>query len=192
MIILRNKQFSNQGELNKLGKETDKDIRKAVEGTKAEEKVDKILDKSAEEMKETAKKEPTSEELFNKWKKSGDDKDAYEFMNAWVKDTYVPARKEGKFVDTSREAQEAANRYYKNNIEQKNYSKQDREVVPDDIAEKAKKDGVIQKDKNGDWRIISLKTKTNKSGKAEYWPQKSKNREDMVKILQSYQVNKHK
>lgn len=192
MIILRNKQFSNQEELNKLGKETDKDIRKAVEGTKAEEKVDKILDKSAEGMKEAAKKEPTSEELFDKWKKSGDDKDAYEFMNAWVKDTYVPARKEGKFVDTSREAQEAANRYYKNNIEQKNYSKQDREVVPDDIVEKVKNGGgVIQKDHNGDWRIISMKTKTNKSGKPEYWSGHYSSKKDASAALGNYWKNKN-
>lgn len=185
MIILRNKQFSDQEELNKLGKETDKDIRKAVEGTKAEEKVDKILDKSAEEMKEAAKKEPTSEELFNKWKKSGNDKDAYEFMNAWVKDTYVPARKEGKFVDTSREAQEAANRYYKNNIEQKNYSKQDREVVPDDIAEKAKKEGVIQKKPNGKWGIISFKTNP-----PTWWDAEYDSEESAKKGLSGYFANK--
>ena len=129
MIILRNKQFSNKEKLNKLGWETDENIREAVKGTKAEKKVNRILNKSAKDMREAA---------------------------------------------------------------EKLYSKQDREVVPPDIAEKARKEGVIQKDKDGYWRIISLKTKTNKSGKEEYWPQKSKNREDMVKILQSYQANKHK
>jgi len=128
MIILRNKQFSNKEKLNRLGRKTDEDIREAVEGTKAEKEVNRILNKSAEEMKEAA-------------------------------------------------------RYY---------SKQDREVVPDDIAEKAKKEGVIQKDKDGYWRIISLKTKTNKSGKAEYWPQKSQNRKDMEDLLKAYQSNKHK
>lgn len=195
MIILRNKQFSNKEELNRLGRKTDKDIRKAVEGTKVEEKVDKILDKSTKEMKEAAK-EPTSSELFEKWRESGDDKDAYDFMNAWVKDTYRPARERGEFVKTSTEAEKAAHRYLMNKekeeSKQKNYSKQDREVVPDDIVEKVKNGGgVIQKDHNGDWRIISMKTKTNKSGKPEFWPQKSKNREDMVKILQSYHSNKH-
>jgi hypothetical protein len=61
-----------------------------------------------------------------------------------------------------------------------------------DIVKKVKDGGgVIQKDHNGDWRIISMKTKTNKSGRPEFWPQKSKDREDMVKILQSYHSNRH-
>ncbi len=129
MIIIRNKQFSNREKLNKLGWETDKDIKEAAKGSKAEKKINKISNKSAKNMKEAA---------------------------------------------------------------EKLYSKQDREVVPDDIAEKAKKEGVIQKDKDGYWRIISLKTKTNKSGKAEYWPQKSQNRKDMEDLLKAYQSNKHK
>jgi hypothetical protein len=80
----------------------------------------------------------------------------------------------------------------KHNATQKEYSKQDREVVPADIVKKVKDGGgVIQKDHNGDWRIISMKTKTNKSGRPEFWPQKSKDREDMVKILQSYHSNRH-
>lgn len=43
--------------------------------------------------------------------------------------------------------------------QQKQYSKQDREVVPADIVKKVKDGGgVIQKDHNGDWRIVSMKT----------------------------------
>lgn len=126
MIILRQKQYTK---LSKLGRETEREIKDAVKGTKAEKKVGSILKRSAKEMKEAAQKE---------------------------------------------------------------YSKQDREVVPADIVKKVKDGGgVIQKDHNGDWRIISMKTKTNKSGKPEFWPQKSKDREDMVKILQSYHSNRH-
>ena len=56
MIILRQNNYS-KAELNKLGQETDKDIREAVKGTKAEKKVDKILDKSTKEMKEATQKQ---------------------------------------------------------------------------------------------------------------------------------------
>lgn len=131
MIILRNKQFSNREKLNKLGWETDEDIREAVKGTKAERKVNKILNKSAKEMREAA---------------------------------------------------------------EKTYSKQDREVVPDDIVEKVKKGGgVIQKDHNGDWRIISMKTKTNKSGMPEYWSNaRFKTKAEAEDCLKAYQANKHK
>jgi hypothetical protein len=130
MIILRNKQFSNKEKLNKLGWETDKDIREAVKGTEAEKKVNKILNKSAKDMKEAA---------------------------------------------------------------EKLYSKQDREVVPDDIVEKVKNGGgVIQKDHNGDWRIISMKTKTNKSGKEEFWPSKFKTKAQAKQQLEAYNCNKHK
>lgn len=130
MIILRQKYYS-KSELNKLGRETDRDIREAVKGTKAEKKVERILDKSAKEMKKASQKE---------------------------------------------------------------YSKQDREVVPDDIVKKVKEgDGVIQKDHNGDWRIVSMKTKTNKSGKPEFWNNaKFKTKAQAEDCLQAYWVNKRK
>lgn len=56
MIILRQNHYS-KADLNKLGLETDKDIREAVKGTKAEKKVDEILDRSTREMKKAAQKE---------------------------------------------------------------------------------------------------------------------------------------
>lgn len=56
MIILRQKLYSKQEELNKLGRRTDSEIRDAVKGTKAEKEVDKILDDSAEEMEKAAKR----------------------------------------------------------------------------------------------------------------------------------------
>ena len=105
-----------------IGEKTDKDVK----GTEAEEKVNKILDKSGKEMREV------------------------------------------------------------------NFSKTSREVVPGDIVKKVKDGGgVIQKDHNGDWRIISMKTKTNKSGKPEFWPQKGSTKAEMKKILQAYQSNQH-
>lgn len=129
MIILRQKNYS-KADLNKLGQKTDHEIREAVKGTKAEKKVNKILTKSAKEMKEAAQKE---------------------------------------------------------------YSKQDREVVPADIVKKVKDGGgVIQKDHNGDWRIISMKTKTNKSGMPEFWSGHYSSKEEASKALSGYFVNKKK
>ena len=105
-----------------IGEKTDKDVK----GTEAEEKVNKILDKSEKEMREV------------------------------------------------------------------NFSKTSREVVPGDIVKKVKDGGgVIQKDHNGDWRIISMKTNTNKSRKPEFWPQKGSTKAEMKKILQAYQSNQH-
>jgi len=76
--------------------------------------------------------------------------------------------------------------------DQKQFSKQDREVVPDDIVKKVKEgDGVIQKDHNGNWRIISMKTKTNKSGKPEFWDAKYDSKEAASKALGGYFANKH-
>lgn len=137
MIILRQKQYascedketSKKKHLNKLGRETEREIKDVVKGTKAEKKVGSILKRSGKEMKEAAQKE---------------------------------------------------------------YSKQDREVVPADIVKKVKEGGgVIQKDHNGDWRIISMKTKTNKSGRPEFWPSRFKTKESALDQLQAYQKSKH-
>ena len=132
MIILRQKQYascedketSKKKHLNKLGRETDKDIREAVKGTKAEKKVDKILNKSTKEMKEAT---------------------------------------------------------------QKSYSKQDREVVPADIAKKAKKEGVVQKRPDGKWGIISFKTNP-----ATWWSSTYDTKESGEDALKAYWVNKRK
>ena len=118
----KNKKKQEEAKKRIIGEKTDK----AVKGTEAEEKVNKILDKSGKEMREV------------------------------------------------------------------NFSKTSREVVPGDIVKKVKDGGgVIQKDHNGNWRIISMKTKTNKSGKPEFWPQKGSTKTEMKKILQAYQSNRH-
>lgn len=111
-----------------IGEKVDKDVRRAVKGTEAEEKVNKILDKSGKEMREV------------------------------------------------------------------NFSKTAREVVPEDIVKKVKDGGgVIQKDHKGKWRIISMKTKTNKSGKPEFWNNaKFKTKTEAQDCLQAYWVNKRK
>lgn len=69
-------------------------------------------------------------------------------------------------------------------LRQKNYS--GREKVPQAIVEKARKSGVVQKDSNGVWRIISLKTSP-----AEYWDAHYDTREDAEKALAAYHANKH-
>lgn len=247
MIILRQKIYSScedkaekKHKLNKLGRKTDKDIREAVKGTKAEKKVDKILDKSTKEMKEAAQKEYAAiSELGTVAKGS---KEALEEARnlGYTKKEAIKAAK--RILDRARDSQnskEKGKKLFELLLERperermgfkkdiirgtspiehfkeartrigfrpdyteisgqpvrlgfKKFSKQDREVVPADIVKKVKDGGgVIQKDHNGDWRIISMKTKTNKSGKPEFWPQKSKDREDMVKILQSYHSNRH-
>ena len=58
-----------------------------------------------------------------------------------------------------------------------------REKVPEKILEKAKKDGVIQKDSDGNWRIISLKS-------GEFWNTKYSSREKAESALAAYHANK--
>lgn len=60
-----------------------------------------------------------------------------------------------------------------------------REKVPEDIARKAKESGVIQKDRSGDWRIISFK-----QSPAEFWDAHYDTREDAEAALRGYQANK--
>lgn len=62
-----------------------------------------------------------------------------------------------------------------------------REVVPEDIAERGKIDGVIQKDKKGVWRIISYKTDP-----PTFWPAHYETRESAEKALRGYQYWKRK
>lgn len=61
----------------------------------------------------------------------------------------------------------------------------DREKVPSDIEKKAREEGVVQKDKNGIWRIISLK-----SHPAEYWDAHYDTKEDAENALKAYHLNK--
>lgn len=60
-----------------------------------------------------------------------------------------------------------------------------REKVPSDIAKEGKKSGVIQRDQDGDWRIISYKTDP-----PEFWDAHYKTREDAEKALSAYHANK--
>lgn len=63
------------------------------------------------------------------------------------------------------------------------YSK--REKVPSDIAKEGKKSGVVQKDKNGKWRIISYKTNP-----PEFWDAHYASRSDAEDALSAYHANK--
>lgn len=66
-------------------------------------------------------------------------------------------------------------------LRQKEY----REKVPSDIAAEGKKSGVVQKDKNGVWRIISYKTNP-----PEFWDAHYDSKEDAEKALSAYHANK--
>lgn len=68
-------------------------------------------------------------------------------------------------------------------IKRKLYSQ--REKVPSDIAKEGKKSGVVQKDKNGKWRIISYKTNP-----PEFWDAHYKTKENAEKALDAYHANK--
>ena len=68
-------------------------------------------------------------------------------------------------------------------IKRKLYSQ--REKVPSDIAKEGKKSGVVQKDKNGKWRIISYKTNP-----PEFWDAHYDTKEDAEKALDAYHANK--
>lgn len=70
-------------------------------------------------------------------------------------------------------------------ILRKSKSFSNREKVPSDIEKKARKEGVVQKDKNGVWRIISLKTSP-----AEYWNAHYKSKENAERALSAYHANK--
>lgn len=241
MIILRQSNYSKT-DLNKLGQETDKDIREAVKGTKVESKVEKILDKSTKAMKEAAQKEYAaiseegevilkSKDALDFVRNSNDvrkkrrpgesdvqlakrlldavkhrqDKNDSEFESGLLLSRQRPRIGFNKGVIASPRQNEKASWIragFKPDWTEptgqtvklgfRKFSKQDREVVPDDIVEKVKDGGgVIQKDHNGDWRIISMKTKTNKSGKAEFWPSRFKTKESALDQLQAYQKSKH-
>lgn len=68
----------------------------------------------------------------------------------------------------------------------KSKSFSDRDIVPRDIALKGKKEGVVQKDQNGDWRIISYKTNP-----PEFWDAHYDSKEDAEKALGAYHAQKH-
>lgn len=58
-----------------------------------------------------------------------------------------------------------------------------REDVPEDILEKAKKEGVVQKDHNGDWRIVAIKKK-------KFWVSKYPTKAKAEASLRAYFANK--
>lgn len=60
-----------------------------------------------------------------------------------------------------------------------------REKVPFDIAEKGRTEGVVQKDRDGDWRIISFK-----QSPPEFWDAHYDSKGDAEKALSAYHANK--
>lgn len=59
-----------------------------------------------------------------------------------------------------------------------------REVVPKKIVKKAKKSGVVQKDAEGNWRVINMH---GPNGQAIYWKPKYGSKEKAENALKSYQ-----
>lgn len=62
-----------------------------------------------------------------------------------------------------------------------------REIVPKKIAKKAEKKGVIQKDSEGNWRIINM---NGPGGQPVYWKAKFKSEEKAKNCLMAYQAGK--
>ena len=50
-------------------------------------------------------------DLRKKWEETGNGEDAVNYMNAWVRDVYSPAREEGRFESEPRDIAEAARNY---------------------------------------------------------------------------------
>lgn len=59
-----------------------------------------------------------------------------------------------------------------------------REKVSKELLKEAKKSGVIQKDSNGNWRIISIQA-------GEFWDAKYETREKAEAALAAYHANRH-
>lgn len=68
-------------------------------------------------------------------------------------------------------------------LKRKLYSGRDK--VPPSIAKEGRKSGVVQKDQNGDWRIISYK-----QNPPEFWDAHYDTKSDAKKALRGYQANK--
>lgn len=62
-----------------------------------------------------------------------------------------------------------------------------REEVPKKIVKKAEKSGVVQRDSNGNWRIINMH---GPGGKAIYWKPVYKSKESAENCLRAYQAGK--
>lgn len=60
-----------------------------------------------------------------------------------------------------------------------------REKVPNKTAQEGKRSGVVQKDDNGEWRIISYKTNP-----PEFWDAHYDSKEDAENALQAYHANR--
>lgn len=91
-------------------------------------------------------------------------------------------KKAVKVKDAIEDARDNYNEVMKGDKKQSEFS--DREKVPEKILKKAKEDGVIQKDSDGNWRIISMKS-------GEYWNAKYSSREKAESALSAYHANKH-
>lgn len=111
------------------------------------------------------------------------ERDFFQF-NAWIKGKNLRPRLLGKFKseqDYESFMIEAQDKYMY--CESGRTFSKDREKVPADILEKAKTDGVVQQDKDGNWRIISLKD-------GEFWNAHYQTKESAKAALRGYHAQK--
>ena len=59
-----------------------------------------------------------------------------------------------------------------------------RERVPDDLLEESYRSGVVQRDSNGDWRIINRQSKV-------FWKPRYDSRQKAENALKAYQAQKN-
>lgn len=59
-----------------------------------------------------------------------------------------------------------------------------RERVPDDLLEESYRSGVVQRDSNGDWRIINRQSKV-------FWKPKYDSKQKAENALKAYQAQKN-
>lgn len=111
------------------------------------------------------------------------ERDFFQF-NAWCKSKNIRPRLLRKFKseqDYEAFMIEAQDKYMY--CESGRTFSKDREKVPADILEKAKTDGVVQQDKDGNWRIISLKD-------GEFWNAHYQTKESAEAALRGYHAQK--
>ena len=111
------------------------------------------------------------------------ERDFFQF-NAWCKSKNIRPRLLGKFKseqDYEAFMIEAQDKYMY--CESGRTFSKDREKVPADILEKAKTEGVVQQDQDGNWRIISLKD-------GEFWNAHYQTKASAEAALRGYHAQK--
>lgn len=168
MIILRNKYYSREEEIAQIpaAPETEEysHLRAAIEKKPSQQAA--IINEQYETRERSIKKLGVEEKLSGKNKG----------------EVNLRTRQERECNLDDRDASlDTLNQFLGGTLQQKEY----REKVPSDIAAEGKRSGVIQKDKNGSWRIISYKTNP-----PEFWDAHYDSKEEAEKALAAYHANR--